>query len=183
MKAFAGVVFLLILTACAQVVEPEEEAPTEVYVVQTNMTPNVSKVTVKPVTAEANISQVNGAETDMFKKYDISEIPMVQELSIGKQHKMLPKLLSLTGNSSCYNMTWEGFDEQVQRWPLEIRKEMRFEYIEVEKFKGWIVSKLFKGRKMVDSQFTVVNIENEIVSCLNAKNFTIDWEKEVEQSN
>jgi len=180
---FLGVVIFLLLAACAQVVEPEQETPAEVYVVQTNKTPNVTKVTVKPATAEANITQANGAETDMFKKYDISEIPMVQELSIGKQHKLLPKLNSLTGNSSCYNMTWVGFDEQSGRWPLEIRKEMRFEYIEVEKFKGWIVSKLFKGRKMVDSQFTVVNIENEIVSCLNAKNFTIDWEKEVEQNN
>ncbi len=161
--------------ACVQI-EPVNETiyKTEAF--------NVSEPKVNNAVPEME-SNINSLEPDIITNESVpSEAALItgsviEDLSIGKQNKMIPELQSAVGNSSCYNITWDGFDVESARWPLEVRKEMRFDYLGGSSWKGWIASKLFISSKMLTANTVSVKIEDLSVSCENSTNFAIDWNR------
>lgn len=174
MKEFI-VILCLLLISCTPTEAPKE------FVYQTEAV-NVSEPEVNSSVPEVQ-SNIDILEPEIITNESVpSEASLItgsviEDLSIGKQDKMLPALHSVVGNSSCYNITWDGFDEQAARWPLEIRKETRFDYLGGNSWKGWITSKLFISSEMLSANTISVKIEDLSVSCDNSTSFAIDWNR------
>jgi hypothetical protein len=192
MKWVAIVICILFLTACAQTEQPSETTY-KPEVVETNKT--VENVTIEnnetvnesvkneTVNESSNVSfQVTGAavvgDTYPATPEEMNVTPE-QDLSIAAQYKLTPVLESAVMNSSCYNITWEGLEEQQKIRPVEIKKDLQFSYLGGQRFKGWILSRLMISRLQLDSQSTVVMVENMSVSCPDKHDFTVDWEFEL----
>jgi len=173
-----AIVLLLLLAACMPVVEQVNETENEtVYTiapvtVKTNKTvENVTKAVSTPI--PARMVEVNISVTEP----PVENVTDVVELTIGQQGKMIPLLENAVKNSYCYDLTWEGIEAQHTRWPLEIRKEMSFEYLGGKLFKGWIVYLLYLSKDRLASETVSVLVNDLVVDCLDAKNFTVDWQK------
>lgn len=168
-------VLCLLLISCTPTDAPGE------FVYQTEAV-NVSEPEVNVSVPQVQ-SNIDSLEPEIITNESVpSEASLItgsviEDLSVGKQDKMLPALHSVVGNSSCYSITWEGFGEQAARWPLEVRKETRFEYLGGNSWKGWITSKLFISSKMLESDIIPIMIDDLSVSCVNATNFAIDWNR------
>jgi len=176
---FAYLACILVLTACIQVQQPVDETVDAPEVIVTNET--VVNESLNAPESNIQILEpdiITNDTTDTIEANISSAITglVIEDLSLAKQHKMIPVLESAVSNSSCYSLTWEGIDEQVTRWPLEVTKDMRFEYLGGESWKGWITSKLSLSRKLMDAETISVMIDNLSVSCPDTPNFSIDWE-------
>ena len=171
----------LLLAGCAKVVE--EPAPIEVIYM-----PEVIKAD-KPVennqTIEQNIT-VQTSEQNLSENFtepvplNVSVEPYVEPefLTVGAQHKMLPALEKAVKASQCYQVTWENATEHLAPNRLEVKKELRFEYLGALLFKGWILTKLMRDWDILTSETTTVLVDNLSVTCLDERlNFSIDWEK------
>jgi len=175
-----AIVLLLLLAACMQVVEQANDTQNEtVYTiapvtVKTNKTvENVTKDISTPI--PARMVEVNISITEIPVE-NVTDVEIV-ELTIGQQGKMIPLLENAVKNSYCYDLTWEGIEVQNTRWPLETRKEMRFEYLGGKLFKGWIVYLLYLSNDRLASETVSVLVNDLVVDCLDATNFTVDWQK------
>ena len=193
MKWVAIVICILFLTACAQTEKPSEITyKSEVVDTKLNETGNVtvnqsieepSEILLQNDSAgnNTNTSDVTGAvvgDTYPATPEEMNVTPE-EELSIADQYRLMPALKSAVMNSSCYDIMWDGFDEHKKNWPVEIVKELRFEYLSGQRFKGWILSRLMISRLQLDSQSTVVMVENLSVSCPDKHDFSVDWEFEL----
>jgi hypothetical protein len=171
-----AVIFMLLLAACVQVAE------------EINETQNATVYTITPVTVKTNKTVQNATPTlaptpqpTIMPEANVSEnvtvVEEIVELTIAQQAKMIPLLENAVKNSYCYDLTWDGIESQNTRWPLEIRKEMRFEYLGGKLFKGWIVFSLYLSNDRLASETASVLVNDLVVDCLDAKNFTINWQK------
>ncbi len=167
----------LFLMACVQIEQPVNETTYKPEFVMTNKT--TEKVSMN-VTKEQNVSVHVKNETNISvippNESVQTNITMEEDLTIAEQYKMIPVLESAVQNSSCYARTWDGIEEQEKRWPLQVKREMRFEYLGGKQFKGWVFSTLSLSRIKLDSETTPVIVDNLVVSCSNATNFSIDWD-------
>ncbi len=194
MKVFLGVAVLLLLAACIQFVpEQKNETAYTSEVVQVNKTiANVTEIpkniTKKPkiiievsenLTNEKNDSITESNSSNAITGGAVENVSV--DLTIGAAHKMIPQLEEAVKNAPCYNLTWNGIEEQLQRRPMDFRKEMRFEYVGGRLFKGWILSVISINRAMIDSQTVQVIVEDMQVTCLDTDNFTIDWDNKLKK--
>jgi hypothetical protein len=195
MKVFWGVIVLLLLAACIQFVPEEKNETTYTSeIVQTNNTvTNVTEIpkniTKKPkivikvsenVTDQTKVSIENNINASNSITGGVVENVSV-DLTVGAAHKMFPQLEEAVKNAPCYNLTWNGIEEQLQRRPIDIRKEIRFEYVGGRLFKGWILSVMSINSAMIDSQTVQVIVEEMQVTCLDTDNFTIDWDSKLKK--
>ncbi len=196
MKVFWGVAVLLLLAACIQFVPEEKNETTYTSeIVQTNNTvTNVTEIpknmtkkakividTSENVTNQSEISIVEN-QTNESNSITGSIVENVSvDLTIGAAHKMFPQLEEAVKNAPCYNLTWSGIEEQLQRRPIDIRKEIRFEYVGGRLFKGWILSVMSINSAMIDTQTVQVIVEEMQVTCLDTDNFTIDWDSKLKK--
>jgi hypothetical protein len=174
----AVIVLIVASVACVQVVQEQtNETIYKADVVQANKTvSNVTKKVSKPVNvsytvnSSANFTDVSNEITGSA----VDEEPF-EDLSIGAADKMKPELEAVVKSASCYNLTWNGLEEQQKLRPIEVRKAMRFNYMGGRLFKGWIVPSMYINNDMIDSQTVEVLVEFMQVTCLDNENFTIDW--------
>lgn len=162
---------MLFLMACAKVSEtPSEPTSTpESTFVQVIPAKNVSEIpTATPIVAETIVPVENATEENFTDIID---------LTVAQQHKMIPLLESAVRNSSCYNFNWLGIESQNTRWPIEVKKEVRFEYLGAKFFKGWILYSLWLSRDRLATESVVVTVDDLVVLCPDAKDFTIDWDR------
>jgi hypothetical protein len=194
MRVFLGMVVLLLLAACIQFA-PEEKNETKYTsdIVQVNKTvANVTElpknVTKKPkiiieisenLTNETNASITESNSSNAITGNVIENVSV--DLTVGAAHKMTPQLEEVVKNAPCYNLTWNGIDAQQMRRPLEIKKEIRFEYVGGRLFKGWILSVMTLNSDMIDSETVQVIVEDMQVTCLDTDNFTIDWDNKLKK--
>ncbi len=198
MKVFWGVVVLLLVTACIQFVpEDKNETTYTSEVVQTNNTVAYATVVPKNMTKKPKISievsenLTNQTEISIVENQtnDANSITgniienISVDLTIGAAHKMFPQLEEAVKNAPCYNLTWTGFDEQLTRRPIEVKKDIRFEYVGGRLFKGWILSVMNLNSAMIDSQTVQVIVEEMQVTCLDTDNFTINWDEKLKRFN
>ena len=94
---------------------------------------------------------------------------------------MFPQLEELVKQAQCYNLTWNGIDEQQMRRPIEIKKQIRFEYVGGRLFKGWILFIMNLNSVMIDSETAQVVVEDMQVTCLDTDNFNIDWDTKLKK--
>ncbi len=166
-----GLFILLFLMACAKVSEtPSEPTSTpENEFVQVIPATNVSEVsTATPTVAETLVPVESVVEENVTD---------IVDLTIAQQHKMIPLLENAVKNSSCYDLNWLGIESQNTRWPIEVKKETRFDYLGAKFFKGWISYSLWLSRDRLATETVVVTIDDMKVLCPDAKNFTIDWDR------
>jgi hypothetical protein len=198
MKVFWGVVVLLLVTACIQFVPEEKNETTYTSeVVQTNNTiANATAVpknmTIKPkVVIDVSENLTNQTEISIVENQTNDSNPITGsiienvsvDLTIGAAHKMFPQLEEAVKNAPCYNLTWNGIEEQQMLRPIEIKKEMRFEYVGGRLFKGWILLIMKLNSAMIDSQTVQVIVEEMQVTCLDTDNFTINWDEKLKRFN
>ncbi len=136
-------------------------------------------------TPEFSVNIPNIYEPDI-EGLAVAEIPEVapvetvnltgEGLSLARQHKMIPFLEEAVKSSPCYSLTWEGIESQPTTWPLEVRKEMRFEYLGEDLFKGWIGYSLWLSKERLASETVAVMVDNLVVECPEVANFFIDWD-------
>lgn len=192
MKVFWGVAVLLLLAACIQFV-PEEKNETKYTseIIQTskpvsNTTEIPNNITKKPE-IEIEISENITNESLIIESNSSNAITggvvenISVDLTIGAAHKMIPQLEEAIKNAPCYNLTWNGFDDQQMRRPIEIKKEMRFEYVGGRLFKSWILFIMNLNSAMIDSQTVRVIVEEMQVTCLDTDNFTINWDEKLKK--
>lgn len=184
MKLLWGVVVLLLLAACIQFV-PEETNETTyssevINVTAANFTEVPKNITKTPkVSLTADILNETNSSNSITGSAVEEEV--FEDLTIGAAHKMIPALEEAVRNASCYNLTWNGFAEQQQKRPLEVKKVMRFNYMGGRLFKGWIASTVSINNDMIDSQTVEVLVEFMQVTCLDTENFTIYWAEKLKK--
>jgi hypothetical protein len=198
MKVFWGVVVLLLVTACIQFVPEDKNETTYVSkIVQTNNTIANATVISKNMTKKSKIS-IDVSE-NLTNQTEISIVEnqtndsnlitgsMIEnvsvDLTIGAAHKMFPQIEEAVKKTQCYNLTWNGFEEQQMLRPIEIKKEMRFEYVGGRLFKGWILLIMNLNGAMIDSQTVQVIVEEMQVTCLDTDNFSINWDEKLKKYN
>jgi len=103
-------------------------------------------------------------------------LEQVEELSIAKQHKRLPLLENVTENSACAEYSFTGFEENSDL-PVDVKRQLRFEYVSGLTFRGWILFELLLDGEQVAAETAKVLVENETVECLDEGNFSVDWDK------
>ena len=176
-SVFWAVVLALILIACVQIVE--EGAPEEVVykpdVIKANKTvENITKSVELPV----NVSFSNVTNTTNLTNTTNQFGTDAVWLSIGTQHKMVPELEELVKASACYQVTFENATEYTSQYGLEIKKDLRFNYLGGLAFKGWILNKVMKRYDVLASQNFEVLVDNKEVICIDDPvPLQIDWKK------
>ena len=178
MKYAYVIALLLLLVSCIEVVEEtaNKTANETVYtpvVVKANKTvQNVIQNVSLPIQnlTVANVSVENVSEP-------LENETVIVDLTIAKQAKMIPLLENAVKNSSCYNLTWDGIGDQKTHWPMEVRKDLRFDYLGGQLFKGWIVFSLYFAKNRLTSETISVMVDNLAVDCPDTKNFTVDWQR------
>ena len=179
------IVALLLLVSCTVVDEPVNETVYKSQVVNTvkhNASEQVVKVSAETPALSANIPNIYepdiiGLPVDETPVPKPVNLTVSEDLSLAQQHKMIPLLEDAVKASQCYKLTWEDIENQHTRWPLEVRKEMRFEYFGEKLFKGWIVYSLWISKDRLASETVAVMVDNLIVDCPDTNNFSIDWER------
>ena len=170
----AIIVLIVAGVACVQITEEQvNETVYKADVVQTNKTVSNATLPKKVSKPVLNITENNTVENEITGSAVDEEV--FEDLSIGAAYKMVPELEAAVRNASCYNLTWNGLEEQQLKRPIEVRKTMRFNYMGGRLFKGWIVPSLHINNDMIDSQTVEVLVEFMQVTCLDNENFTIDW--------
>jgi len=176
------VVLGLILVSCVQIVE--EEAPKEVVykpaIIKTNRT--ISNVTInRTVEHPVNVSASNVTAINVTNSTNLTNATNqfgtdAVWLSIGAQHKLIPELEELVKASACYQVTFENASEYVGQYGLEIKKEIRFDYLGGLAFKGWILNKVVKSYNVLASQNFEVLVDDKEVICIDDPvPMAIDW--------
>lgn len=163
-----AIVVLLLLCSCIVIVPSEQE--------------NVSlPINESPIMV--NESEIESEYVGMlmnFTEGPVEEVPapviMVEDLSIGEQHKMIPLLESAVKNSSCYAVNWVGIGEHSDI-PLTTKQELRFEYLGAKLFKGWILNLLYLYKDEVASGTNSVMVDDLNVSCVDKPEFSVEWNK------
>jgi hypothetical protein len=169
----------LVLASCVQIVE--EEAPKEVVYKPevVNATRPVENFTVNksvelPVNVSlSNVTNVTNA-TNTTNQFGTDAV----WLSIGAQHKLIPELEELVKASECYQVTFENATEYTSQYGLEIKKELRFDYLGGLAFKGWILNKVVKKYDVLASDNFEVLVDDKEVICIDEPvPLQIDWKK------
>ncbi|MEM3154562.1 MAG: hypothetical protein QW165_03305 [Candidatus Woesearchaeota archaeon] len=173
----AFIVLVVASVACVQIVDyAQNETVYKPEVVQSIKADLQKKTEILPTPTEEAIQN----ETNFSNSITGSVVEEVfEDLTIAQAHKMIPELEAAVRNASCYNLTWNGLSEQ--KLPLEVKKEMRFNYMGGRLFKGWIVSRLSLKNDLVDAQTVEVLVEWMQVTCLDTENFTIDWDAKLKR--
>lgn len=171
----------MILVSCVQIVE--EKAPEEtVYkpeVVKAEK-PSVNVTVNKSVELPVNVSFSNvtiaANATNATNQFGTDAV----WLSVGAQHKLVPELEELVKASECYQVTFENATEYTAQYGLEIKKELRFNYLGGLAFKGWILNKVVKKYDVLASENFEVLVDDKEVICLDEPvPLQIDWKKVV----
>lgn len=164
------IVVLLLLCSCIVIVPSEQDN------VSTIIPVNDSPILV-------NESEVESESIGMLMNFTdgpVVDVPaqviVVDDLSIGEQHKMIPLLESAVKNSSCFKVNWVGI-ENYSNIPLTTKQELRFEYLGAKQFKGWILNILYLFKDEVASGTNSVMVDDLIVSCVDKPDFSVEWNK------
>ncbi len=177
------VVLGLILVSCVQIVE--EESPKEVIykpdVIKTNKTADnvtVNQSVELPVDISSNLTNATNVTNANLTNKTNQFGTDAEWLSIGAQHKMIPELEELVKASPCYQVTFENASQYVGQNGLEVKKELRFDYLGGRAFKGWILNKLVKRFDVFASENVEVLIDDKEVICLDDPvPIPVDWQK------
>lgn len=173
------VVLGLILASCVQI--KEEEPPKEVIykpeIFKADKT--VENVTIiKTVELPVNVSFSNVTNVTNVTNTTNQFGTDAEWLSIGAQHKLVPELEELVKASECYQVTFENASEYLAQNGLEIKKELRFDYLGGRAFKGWILNKVVRRYDVLESQNFEVLIDDKDVICIDDPvPMMIDWKK------
>ncbi len=177
------VVLSLFLVSCVEIVE--EELPMEVVykpaIIKTNKT--ISNVTIRTVEHPVNVSVSSVTAINVTNSANVTNTTNqfgtdAVWLSIGAQHKLIPELEELVKASACYQVTFENASDYVSQYGLEIKKELRFDYLGGLAFKGWILNKVVKRYDVLASQSFEVLVDDKEVICIDDPvPMVIDWKK------
>ena len=181
MKAVWIVVLFLVLVSCVKIVEePPEEVVYKPEIVKANkavVNLTVNKSVDFPVLSnKTNITNSTNMtnSTNSTNQFGTDAV----WLSIGAQHKMIPELEELVKASNCYQVTFENASDYLSQYNLEIKKEIRFDYLGGMAFKGWILNKVVRRYDVLASQNFEVLVDNNQVICLDDPvPMPIDWNK------
>lgn len=149
-------------TSMAEVTGNETAVPVEQAV--NDSLSNASLEVPAPVNASGNATNSSNSTVEV----------VVEQLSIAKQHKMLPEIEALVEASPCVEFTWTGIEDQ--SIPVEVEQQLRFTYLTGLVFKGWVLSLLKLQGEVMASETVEVLVSYGEVFCVDEGNFTVDWE-------
>lgn len=172
----------LVLASCIQIVE--EETPKEIIykpaIIKTDKTSSnvtINKTVEHPVNVSvSNVTAINVTNSTNLTNTTNQFGTDAVWLSIGAQHKLIPELEALVKASACYQVNFENASEYIGQYGLDIKKEVRFDYLGGLAFKGWILNKVVKSYNVLASQSFEVLVDDKEVICIDDPvPMAIDW--------